>query len=330
MKKVISFIFGTMLILFGVGLYLYPTVSTWWLNRQTDDYIKDFNQTYDIVTEKVTETITEEAEETETTSTEDTTVFRDKEGDSLYESIVEYNESIYENGQKDFVDAWSYVDSPISLDGLEDDKFGYIEIPAMNVTLPLYVGASISKMAKGATVLGQTSLPIGGTNTNSVIAGHRGYKGSPFFREIEKLSIGDYVYITNPWERLIYQVESIDIINPYDSEKLVIQEGKDMITLLTCHPYMSHGKYRYLVYCVRVDDDGSGEKGTETAVESSNTSETTEKTTYSSYIVASDGTVYESSESVIQYENMVRQGAAIAIVAMIVITFIVVQVKKRR
>jgi sortase A len=200
----------------------------------------------------------------------------------------------------------------------------------MNVTLPLYVGASISKMAKGATVLGQTSLPIGGTNTNSVIAGHRGYKGSPFFREIEKLSIGDYVYITNPWERLIYQVESIDIINPYDSEKLVIQEGKDMITLLTCHPYMSHGKYRYLVYCVRVDDDGSGEKGTETAVESSNTSETTEKTTYSSYIVASDGTVYESSESVIQYENMVRQGAAIAIVAMIVITFIVVQVKKRR
>jgi sortase A len=182
-------------------------------------------------------------------------------------------------------------------------------------------------MAKGAAVLGQTSLPIGGTNTNSVIAGHRGYKGSPFFREIEKLSIGDYVYITNPWERLIYQVESIDIVSPYDSEKLVIQEGKDMITLLTCHPYMSHGKYRYLVYCVRVDDDGSSDTTTsETTTESTDNT----KTVYSSYIVASDGTVYESSESTIQYENMVRQGAAIAIVAMIVVTFIVVQVQKRR
>lgn len=103
--------------------------------------------------------------------------------------------------------------------------------------------------------MGQTSMPIGGINTNSVIAGHRGYNGSPYFKYIENVQLGDYIYVTNPWGTLTYQAVEISIINPYDSDAVKIQEGKDMVTLLTCHPYASAGQYRYLVFCERVEDD---------------------------------------------------------------------------
>ena len=84
-----------------------------------------------------------------------------------------------------------------------------------------------------------------------LIAAHRGYEGIPYFREIEKLKVGDRVIIKNPWEKLTYRVEEIKIIQPDDSNQIKIQKGKDMVTLLTCHPYRGHGRYRYVVYCMR-------------------------------------------------------------------------------
>ena len=108
-------------------------------------------------------------------------------------------------------------------------------------------------MAKGAAVLSQTSMPIGGESTNCVIAGHRGYRGSPYFRNIQRLQVGSAVYVTNPWETLEYTVTGFDIIQPSDLDAILIQPGKDMVTLLTCHPYASRGEYRYVVYCQRAD-----------------------------------------------------------------------------
>ena len=174
-----------------------------------------------------------------------------KEDDPRYLEIEEYNEKIYENHQKDFRDVNSYQSSPISLKGFKDGKFGYIKIPKMNVKLPLYVGASDSHLASGAAILGQTSIPVGEIDTNSVIAGHRGYQGAPFFREIEKLDKGDTITIVNPWDTLEYEVTGIDVISPFNTDAVMIQEGRDMITLVTCHPYRSGGKYRYIVYCTR-------------------------------------------------------------------------------
>lgn len=219
MKKV----FGIFLILLGVGLYLYPVVMTENLKKESDSYIREVDEAYG----------------------------QDYRTDPFYQKIKKYNESIYENGQKDFKDAWSYTWFPIPLNGFENERCGYIKIPAMDVKLPLYVRATESNMAKGAAVLGQTSIPIGGKNTNAVIAGHRGYQGAPYFREIEKLKVGDKVIIKNKWKKLTYRVTKISIVLPNDSDAVKIQPGKDMITLLTCHPYRSHGKYRYLVYCER-------------------------------------------------------------------------------
>lgn len=117
--------------------------------------------------------------------------------------------------------------------------------------MPIYLGASDDHLAAGAAQLSQTSLPIGGTNTNCVIAGHRGWRGADYFRYVPDLQIGDEIIITNLWETLTYTVVETDIIAPNDVDKILIQEGKDMLTLITCHPYASGGKQRYVVYCER-------------------------------------------------------------------------------
>lgn len=174
----------------------------------------------------------------------------------LHQAMEAYNSSLFTQEQAGLTGPAAYEAPGIDLSnyGLEvSNSVGYLHIPAIDVTLPLYLGASKAHMALGATVLGQTSLPIGGDNTNCVIAAHRGYSGIPYFREIEQLQVGDLVEVTNPWETLRYAVSAIAIILPDDVEAVKIQPGRDMITLLTCHPYRI-STHRYLVYCQRIPD----------------------------------------------------------------------------
>lgn len=173
-----------------------------------------------------------------------------KNKDLLYQESLKYNQKIYKSGQSDLKDVWSYKAAPIRLKD-QKESFGYIKIKKMDVKLPLYLGATLENMRKGAAIMGGTSLPLGKKNSNCVIAAHRGYEGIPYFREIERLKAGDRVIIKNSWEKLTYRVVEIKIIQPDDSDQIKIQKGKDMVTLLTCHPYRSHGKYRYVVYCIR-------------------------------------------------------------------------------
>ena len=91
-------------------------------------------------------------------------------------------------------------------------------------------------------------------NTNAVIAGHRGYNGASYFRYIDKLQPGDLVTVRNLWDTLNYRVSGIKIIDPHDVEEILIQDGRELLTLITCHPYASGGKQRYVVYCERVPD----------------------------------------------------------------------------
>lgn len=234
-------VFG--MIFFGLALFLYPTIQTQEINIKSIPYIKNVDKAY---------------EKNKKSGTR-------PETDPFYCQIKAYNKRIYKEGQKGIVDIFSYMEfSSVDLSNFKEDRCGYIQIPAMDVKLPLYVKATEENMTKGATVLGNTSLPIGGRNTNCVIAGHRGYHGAPYFREIERLNPGDKVIIKNPWQKLVYRVESMKIVYPNECDQIKIQKGKDMVTLLTCHPYKGHGKYRYLVYCVR--DKGKKEKKKEKKV----------------------------------------------------------------
>lgn len=316
MKKRVVNIIGIAAIVSGLILFLYPDLKAWYLDRQTAKLVSGFeNQVAPAEKENVPDGDME-VDANNSTAKETGTL---PSSEALWDTVCEYNNIIYEEGQSGFKDAWSVTQAPDALEGVYDDMFGYIEIPAMDITLPLYLGASEKHMSKGAAILGETSIPVGGINTNSVIAGHRGWKSGPYFREIEKLSVGDAVYITNPWDTLAYRVESIDIINPDDSDKVKIQEGKDMVTLLTCHPYRSHGKYRYVVYCVRDDSTAT----TAVAQEQETQKE------HEGYIVASDGNVYASSQDDLHTENTLRKAGAAVILLIVCCTFIS-QLKKKR
>lgn len=216
-------IIAVLLILTGVGVWCYP-------------YITD--QLYQLQVERELDIFSTE-KDTENPSLE-----------KLYQDLKQKNEQLFREKQKNLTDAFSYEQNTINLKeyGLSGNYIGFIEIPKMEVTLPIYLGANEENMKKGAVHLTQTSYPIGGNNTNCVIAAHRGYSKTAMFREIENLETGDLIYIQNFRETLTYQVKECCVINPTDVDRLLIQEGKDMLTLLTCHPYRYHYQ-RYVVFC---------------------------------------------------------------------------------
>ena len=172
----------------------------------------------------------------------------------LLAALQEYNRQLYAEKQCNLVDLEACEEPAADLTayGVEDEIIGVLEIPAMELTMPVYLGASDAHLAAGAAVLGNTSAPIGGDNTNCVIAGHRGWRGADYFRHIDKLAVGDTVRLTNLWETLTYTVADIQIIQPHQIERIKIQSNRDLLTLLTCHPYASGGRERYVVYCEKL------------------------------------------------------------------------------
>lgn len=173
----------------------------------------------------------------------------------LWLDAKDYNESIFQDGQKGLSNPSAYEKSDFRLTdyGLESEVFGVLSIPRLELNMPIYLGATRENMANGAAVMGQTSLPIGGSDTNCVLAGHRGWNGAAYFLYINQLEPRDTVTVTNLWETLTYTVTETKIINPNDVDAIHIQPGKELLTLLTCHPPASGGKQRYLVFCERTN-----------------------------------------------------------------------------
>ena len=171
----------------------------------------------------------------------------------LLAALQEYNRQLYAEKQCNLTDLEACEEPAADLTAysVEDEIIGVLEIPTIEMTMPVYLGASDAHLAAGAAVLGNTSAPIGGDNTNCVIAGHRGWRGADYFRHIDRLQVGDTVTLTNLWETLTYTVADIQIIQPHEVEKIKIQPNRDLLTLLTCHPYANGGRERYVVYCVR-------------------------------------------------------------------------------
>lgn len=136
----------------------------------------------------------------------------------------------------------------------KDEIFGTISIPKINEELPIYLGASQENLSKGVGQIEGTSLPIGGKDTHTVLAGHRGYHGATMFRHLDRLSEGDVFYVKVFGKQQVYKIIGREIINPNQIHKLNVIKGKDKVTLLTCEPYTS-SKYRLLIYGERVEAD---------------------------------------------------------------------------
>ena len=247
MKKYRKVLILLMLMVFiaGLGLFLYPYLHGMMLDRAVSVSAESFLELAAPTDPAPSQPAQEEAAPTEAPM----------EHETLWNAVNFYNLQIWEERQADLTDPWAYQQPSFSLGdfGLEDEIFGVISIPKIELEMPVFLGATTDHLSAGAAHLTQTSLPIGGSNTNCVLAGHRGWQGGKYFKNIVSLEPGDEVRITNLWGTLLYRVCETKIIESYEVDKIKIQPNKDMLTLLTCYYGSSH-KMRFAVYCERVQE----------------------------------------------------------------------------
>ncbi len=253
--RIICYIILAIVFLFGALVFSYPLINRGATTHDKTIVLDNFKAEQEKAIEQRKESVSNPSESNGNNTTNDENVVLTGNFEQLYIDMLNYNRKIYNDNQSGLKDAWSYEQATFDLSayGIFENVIAELRIPKMKLDEPVYLGATWDNMGKGVAQLGQTSMPIGGNNTNCVIAGHRGCSSGEFFLYIQNLEIGDKVYIDNFWGTLNYKVSKIDIISPDDIDKILIQKDKDMLTLITCHPY-PYNYQRYAVYCERTTD----------------------------------------------------------------------------
>ncbi len=138
--------------------------------------------------------------------------------------------------------------------GIQNDEvFAVLEIPVLELVIPIYLSATDEILAKGIGHVEGSSLPVGGQGSHTVLAGHRGQWTQQMFKFLDKVQPEDYFYIHTLSETLTYRVFDQSVIYPDETDSLEVQEGKDLATLITCHPFGSNVQ-RLLIRAERVDN----------------------------------------------------------------------------
>lgn len=179
--------------------------------------------------------------------------FREKD-ESLTDDLKKYNEKVTK-GDANIIDPFSNEDYKgyYDIKGIDKEEvFAYLIIPKLDMKKPIYLDATYKHLDLGVAQVEGTSLPLGGKSTRSVIAGHRGWWGDLMFYNVEKLEAGDDIFIDGRSGLLKYKVKGQEIIDPSDWEKILPIEGRDMVTLLTCHPKRPPRPKRLLINAERV------------------------------------------------------------------------------
>lgn len=202
LKKLYFFIL-ILITLIAMGFLIYPSLSNYINNKMAVSTISDYTKKINNV--------------------------NDEELNDLIKKINKYNEELF-NGTADNT-------LPSNLNIEKGSTLGYIEIPSINVNLPIYFGTSVDTLKKGVGVLEGTSIPVGGINTHSVLSAHTGLTNQKLFTDIDKLKEGDIFYLHIFKKNLAYKVNQIKVVSPNQIDDLKIVNGKDYVTLLTCYPY---------------------------------------------------------------------------------------------
>lgn len=181
-----------------------------------------------------------------------------------------YNEQIAQSGPV-LQDAFSTdsQEDPTYLGILnlnEDGVMGSLEIPKIHVYLPIYHGTSAESLRRGVGHLEGSSFPIGGESTHSILTGHRGLPQAELFTDLDQLEEGDVFYIHILEETLAYEIYEIETVEPENVESLTIQEGRDLVTLVTCTPY-GINSHRMLVHAQRIPYEEAEEYDSAQAVQ---------------------------------------------------------------
>ena len=214
-KKIIRKIFIGFLFLLSFGILLYPTVSTLWNEYRSRQLISEYKRAAETLETEEYDAIRKEAEEYNLQHTSNT----------IIDAFDEENNYVLTHP----------YDTLLNPSG--NGVMGYIEIPKINQTLVIYHGTGANELEQGVGHVEGTSLPIGGENTHSVLAGHRGLPNAKLFTDLDLIQKGDRFFLHIMNETLAYEVEDIFTVLPDQTEYLAIEEGRDLCTLITCTPY---------------------------------------------------------------------------------------------
>lgn len=182
---------------------------------------------------------------------------KEEELERYYEEAKDYNEKLAQTGEQ--------LRDAFSQEGKEDDEeylrvldmeesgvMGSVEIPDINLYLPVYHGTASDVLKTGIGHLEGSSIPVGGADTHSILTGHRGLPQAELFTNLDQIENGDIFYIHILQKTLAYKVYNIEVIEPENTEHLVIEKGRDLLTLLTCTPY-GINSHRLLIHGERTE-----------------------------------------------------------------------------
>ena len=227
MRKHLSTIVLLFILLIGLSLLLYPTVSDYW---------NSFHQTKAI-----------------TTYAENVAALDNTSYDAIWDAARQYNRNLLDRSNSFRLSEEQKAEYERLLDVSGVGVMGYIEIPEIDVSLPIYHGTEDSVLQVAVGHLEWTSLPVGGESTHCVLSGHRGLPSAKLFTNLDKLREGDTFLLRVLDEILTYEVDQILIVEPQDTAALEIVEGQDYCTLVTCTPY-GINTHRLLVRGHRIDN----------------------------------------------------------------------------
>lgn len=194
----------------GLSLLLYPAVSNYLNSRLQSGVVSGYQ-------EYVQQTNTEEHIR-------------------MIQQAQQYNATLIQRQTPLLTDAEKQrYNSLLNLSG--NGMMGYLEIPCIDVMLPIYHGVEEDVLQQAIGHIDWSSLPVGGTSTHCVISGHRGLPSADLLTHIDRMRLGDRFYLNVLGQRLEYQVDAINVVLPNDTELLTIEEGMDYVTLVTCTPY---------------------------------------------------------------------------------------------
>ena len=168
----------------------------------------------------------------ETSYTEALDEVTDQEIQDAYDAAVAYNSMLAEG-----ISSAPPVAYRNHLNVTEDGIMGYVHIPKLGIELPICHGTDAETLEHAVGHVVGTSLPVGGESTHAVLSAHSGMAVSKLFSDLDKLAEGDVFYITVLGQTLAYQVDQISVVEPTDTSKLQIENGKDYVTLVTCTPF---------------------------------------------------------------------------------------------
>ena len=226
MKNNRSTILLILILLIGLSLMLYPSLADWWNSFHSSRAIASY--------------------------VEQVANIDDAQYEELWDAAWDYNQSLLHR-PNDFLlsDEQQEIYKSL-LDFGGNGIMGYIEIPMIDVMLPIYHGTKESVLQIAVGHLDWTSLPVGGAGSHCVVSGHRGLPSARLFTDLDKLKVGDVFMLHVLNEILTYEIDQILIVEPQDTDPLLIEPGKDLCTMITCTPY-GINSHRMLVRGHRIE-----------------------------------------------------------------------------